>query len=85
MSFIGAVEFFTTTPPAGWLPCDGRLLEIVARQPLYAMISNKYGGDGVTNFALPKMANNLTGAVTGKAFTEAGWCICYSGTVPQRQ
>lgn len=41
--------------PAGWLPCDGRLLEIAAYGPLYSVIGFRFGGRGVTTFGLPDL------------------------------
>lgn len=39
----------------GWLKCDGQLLPIQQHSALYAVIGTTYGGDGVTNFALPDL------------------------------
>ncbi|MGK6354618.1 tail fiber protein [Sphingomonas sp. DT-207] len=44
--------------PAGWLACDGSLLQISAYTELFSVIGTLYGGDGVSSFALP----NLSGA-----------------------
>jgi microcystin-dependent protein len=45
--------------PAGWYPCDGRLLDISSNEALYALLGTTYGGNGQTTFALP----NLNGRV----------------------
>jgi microcystin-dependent protein len=45
--------------PLGWFPCDGRTLQILDYQPLYAIIGTTYGGGGISDFALP----NLNGRV----------------------
>jgi microcystin-dependent protein len=47
MPFTGAYV------PRGWGLCDGSLLPIDQLRGLYAIIGNKYGGDGQTTFALP--------------------------------
>jgi microcystin-dependent protein len=39
----------------GWARCDGQLLPIQQYTALFAVIGNAYGGDGVTNFALPDL------------------------------
>jgi microcystin-dependent protein len=39
--------------PAGWLLCQGQLLNIGAYITLYTVIGTTYGGDGVQTFALP--------------------------------
>lgn len=57
------MEYFTGTimllpytfVPYGMLLCDGSTLSIGQYQMLFALISNKYGGDGTNNFKLPNM------------------------------
>jgi Microcystin-dependent protein len=41
------------------IPCDGRTLPISQYQMLYALIGNRYGGDGRSNFMVPKMNGML--------------------------
>jgi|ERR1700738_98535 hypothetical protein len=41
--------------PAGWLPCDGRLMSIMPNQALFSLLGTTYGGDGRINFALPNL------------------------------
>lgn len=54
--FIGEIRVFALTfTPAGWAPCDGRLLSIAQNQALFAILGPTYGGDGRTNFALPNL------------------------------
>ncbi len=45
--------------PTGWALCNGQLMSIQANHALFSLIGTTYGGDGVTNFALP----NLQGRV----------------------
>ena len=45
--------------PLGWHLCDGSLLNINEYQLLYALLGKKYGGDGVTNFALPDLRGRV--------------------------
>lgn len=45
--------------PTGFLPADGRLLEINDYQMLAALLKANYGGDGVTTFALPDLTNRV--------------------------
>ena len=45
--------------PMYFLPCDGRLLPINPYQALFTLISNRYGGDGITNFALPDLRGRV--------------------------
>jgi microcystin-dependent protein len=55
--FIGEIAPFPTpTLPAGWMPCDGRTLQIRDFMALFSIIGTMYGGDGSTNFALPNLS-----------------------------
>ncbi len=45
--------------PCNWFLCEGQLLEISQFKPLYSLIGNSYGGDGVTTFALPDMRGRV--------------------------
>ena len=48
-----SITYWGTTPPPGWMPCEGQSL-IPAYYPLlFAAIGVQYGGDGVLNFMLP--------------------------------
>ncbi len=71
---LGEIQLYAgTNLPGGWLPCDGRSLPISGNAALFGVISNFYGGDGVTTFALPNLsgrvavgsANGQPGAVYG--------------------
>jgi microcystin-dependent protein len=41
--------------PAGWLPCDGREVEITDHVDLFALIGTYYGGNGKSTFGLPAL------------------------------
>jgi microcystin-dependent protein len=45
--------------PNGWAFCNGQLLSINQNQALFALLGTQYGGDGVTNFALPNLQGRL--------------------------
>ncbi len=45
--------------PSGWAACNGQLLPINQNQALFSLLGTTYGGNGMTNFALP----NLQGRV----------------------
>ena len=45
--------------PAGWAPCDGRLMSIVENEVLFQLIGTTYGGDGQTTFALPDLRSRV--------------------------
>jgi microcystin-dependent protein len=42
--------------PAGWLPCDGRELQINAYVELFSILTTNFGGDGRATFRLPNLA-----------------------------
>ncbi len=42
-----------TLTSAGYIPCDGRVLEISQYEPLYQVISDAYGEDADGNFYVP--------------------------------
>jgi microcystin-dependent protein len=54
--------------PAGWAFCDGGLLPLSGNEALFNLIGTTYGGDGVTNFALPDLRGRLPVHV-GPGFT----------------
>jgi hypothetical protein len=61
--------------PMYYMNCDGRTLQVSQNQALFALIGNRFGGDGVHTFALPKLdppAKNLH------------WIICTQGIWPSR-
>ncbi|MBW7901264.1 MAG: tail fiber protein [Rhodocyclaceae bacterium] len=41
--------------PDGWVPCDGRLLDVAAYPEAAAALGARWGGDGVTTFGVPDM------------------------------
>ena len=56
--YLGTVKLFGFDfAPTGWAKCDGSLMVIADNAALLNLIGIRYGGDGVTTFALP----NLTG------------------------
>ena len=53
---LGEIRLFAFKhPPRDWLICDGAVLPIASNQALFALIGTRYGGDGVTTFALPDL------------------------------
>jgi microcystin-dependent protein len=54
--FIGQIQLFPYNfVPSGWALCDGQLMSISQNTALFALIGTTFGGDGKTNFALPKL------------------------------
>jgi microcystin-dependent protein len=58
--YIGSICFTAASYcPEGYLPADGRLLNIAQYQALYALLGTTYGGDGRTTFALPDLRGRV--------------------------
>ncbi len=73
------IELGTNFCPIGFFPTDGRLLPISQYAPLFSLIGTQYGGNGVTNFALPQLVPPLT--VQRQPTT---LCIAWQGIFPSR-
>lgn len=51
---------YTTTPPSGWLACDGSAYSRTIYAALYAVVGTSYGsGDGSTTFNVPNMLGRI--------------------------
>lgn len=58
--YLGEIRIFAGNyAPEGWAFCDGQLLSISEYDALFALIGTTYGGDGVSNFALPDLRGRL--------------------------
>lgn len=58
--FLGEIRMFAGNyAPEDWAMCDGTLMPIQGNEALYSILGTKYGGDGVTNFALPDLRGRL--------------------------
>ena len=68
-TMLGEIQLYagTNLSVVGWLPCDGRLLPIAGSPALFGVISNYYGGDGITTFALPNLSGRApVGSTNGQ-------------------
>ncbi|AQR94493.1 phage tail protein [Clostridium saccharoperbutylacetonicum] len=45
--------------PVNWALCNGQVLQINQYQALFAVLGNKFGGDGRTTFALPDLRGRI--------------------------
>ncbi|MDD4921880.1 MAG: tail fiber protein [Bacteroidales bacterium] len=55
-NYIGEIRAFAFgRTPEGWLPCEGQTLQVRDYNALFALISNRYGGDARTTFMLPDL------------------------------
>ncbi|MFJ7408880.1 MULTISPECIES: phage tail protein [unclassified Lysinibacillus] len=59
-AYLGEIRMFSGKyAPRDWELCNGQLLSVNEYQALFSLIGNKYGGDGVTNFALPDLRGRI--------------------------
>lgn len=54
--FMAEIRVFSFNfVPKGWARCEGQLLAINQNQALFSILGTVYGGNGITNFALPDL------------------------------
>jgi microcystin-dependent protein len=60
--------------PRGWALCNGQSMGIAQNQRLFAVLGNRYGGDGQRTFNLPNLTGGRTviGAGAGPGLTPHG-------------
>lgn len=55
-SYIGEIRIFGGNfAPRDWAFCNGQLLPISQNTALFSILGTTYGGDGISNFALPDL------------------------------
>jgi microcystin-dependent protein len=60
LSPVGSVTAYAlSTPPAGWLLCDGTIHNISSYPTLGAGLGSTYGGNGTTTFAVPNLKGRI--------------------------
>lgn len=58
--FVAEIRIFPFNfPPAGWAFCNGQLLPISQNTALFSLLGTNYGGNGMSNFALPDMQGSV--------------------------
>ena len=57
--------------PKYWALCNGQLLPIAQNQALFSLLGTQYGGNGVTNFALPDLRSRTP--VGYASSVDPGW------------
>jgi hypothetical protein len=73
---------FTTDAIDDHLFCDGSTLQITSFPQLYAVIGTRFGGDGVTTFALPDTTAGVLFTATAPTQTVSdGGTVSTGGTV----
>ncbi len=57
--FVAEIRIFPFNfAPRGWAWCNGQLLPLSQNTALFSLLGTTYGGNGVSNFALPNMQGN---------------------------
>lgn len=55
-AYIGEIRIFGGNfAPKDWALCNGQIINIASNSALYAILGDRYGGDGKTTFALPNL------------------------------
>lgn len=71
-----------TNPPDGWEFCEGKQLNVADEPKLFNVISNRYGGDGVTTFKVPDLRNYFIYGYRGDGSSHALRSTGGAGTYP---
>lgn len=79
-NYMGSIALFPYGwAPEGWALCDGAHILVDTNPALFALLGNRFGGDGQMIFALPNLPPVKT--TTG---TEVAYYICVQGNFPSR-
>lgn len=73
--------WLTAGSVGGAIIADGRLLSISQNQALFSLMGTRYGGDGITTFALPDLRDAAPRSRYGAALN---YVICTEGLFPSR-
>lgn len=58
--FVGEIMWVPYNfAPTGWASCDGQLLSIASNPALFSLLGTRFGGDGISSFALPDMRGRV--------------------------
>ena len=76
---VGCIlDYAGSTPPAGWLVADGRLVSRVTYSALFAVLGTTWSaGDGSTTFGLPNLVGR-SGVGPGTVIDEQGNSVVFS-------
>src|SRR5690606_40258069 len=71
---VGAtIEWWSPTPPPGWLVCAGQAVSRTDYAELFAVFGTRYGsGDGSTTFNLPDLRGRVPVTLDNQGGTDAG-------------
>ena len=58
--FVAEIRIFPFNfAPKGWAWCDGQLLPLSQNTALFSLLGTTYGGNGMSNFALPDLQGSF--------------------------
>lgn len=58
--FVAEIRIFPFNfAPKGWAWCDGQLLPLSQNTALFSLLGTTYGGNGMSNFALPDLQGSV--------------------------
>lgn len=76
-AYLSEIRMFTgPNLPSGWRACDGATYTIREKTALFALLGNRFGGDGKTTYQLPKL--------NFEAHPTIHYAIAVSGIFPSR-
>lgn len=59
-AYLGEIRLFAFDKvPNGWLPCNGLMLQPAFYEQLSELLGTSFGGNGITNFALPDLRGRV--------------------------
>lgn len=65
--YLGEIRLFTFAHiPDRWAECDGQELRIAEYQALFALLGDRFGGDGTRTFRLPDLRGRVPVSVGGQ-------------------
>lgn len=90
--FIGTIsQFAFDFAPLNWMVCHGQVISINSNQALFALLGNRYGGDGVETFHLPDLRKKdvngqylALGDIMSDGTPYIESYICFEGIFPPR-
>lgn len=78
--YLGDVRAMSFTfVPQGWAQCAGQIMPVEQNRALFALLGNRFGGDGQSTFALPALPPAPTRNGMGMTY-----CISLRGEYPVR-
>lgn len=73
------MAYSASTPPVGWLICDGTAIDRIIYAALFSVIGTTWGaGNGTTTFNVPNLANRFLIGAGNIPFGTRGGNVSYS-------